>query len=104
MPADLARLDFVDVTPNPEFFRFNGPHERVLRAMEMLRSVLVLGGVAASDVPAFQAQTKMDPGVPHLHAFFTHMHVRRGELDVIQMRTLGSHRILRLSSAYARSV
>lgn len=35
--------------------------------MKMLRSVLVLGGIAASEVATGEAHSQMDPAVIHVH-------------------------------------
>jgi hypothetical protein len=42
----------------------------VLGGVKVLGRVLILGGIAATDVAAGQAETKMNPGVAHLEAFF----------------------------------
>jgi hypothetical protein len=39
----LARLDLVDITPDPAFSRFDRTHKRMFGVMEMLGGVLVLG-------------------------------------------------------------
>src|SRR5207253_8983822 len=60
----LARIDYklrllkhhlVDVAPAPVFSRLEGLDNRVVGRVEMLRRVLVLRGVATSDMPANQA-------------------------------------------------
>lgn len=38
--------------------------------MKMLRSVFVLGGIAASDVTTGEAHSQMDPAVIHFYTFF----------------------------------
>src|SRR5918998_1179510 len=60
--------DLVHVAPPPVFPRLEGPHYRVIRRVEMLCGVLVLGRVAAGDVPAGQALAQVYPGVAHLQA------------------------------------
>jgi len=47
--------------------------------MEVFGRMLVLGGIAASDVSAFQAQPQVDPGVADLNAVFADMLVCAGE-------------------------
>jgi hypothetical protein len=42
----------------------------MFRVLMVLRGVLVLRRIAASDMAAGQAQTKVHPGVAHLEAFF----------------------------------
>ncbi len=48
-----------------------GTNDRVVRAVEVLRRVLVLGGIAATDVPTREALAQMDPLVAGLDAIFT---------------------------------
>src|SRR5258707_13849086 len=58
----------------------------MLGAVEMLGGVLVFGGVAASDVAALHAQTKMHPGVAHFQALFAALGVWRYLVNVTQIR------------------
>ena len=85
----------IDVAPAPVFTGLVRAHDRVLGRMEMFRGVLVLRRVAASDVPAFQAKSEMDPGIAHLEAFLTP--VRPGR-DVPNLVQVGAKR----SSSHAR--
>jgi hypothetical protein len=62
--------------------------------MKVFGRVLVLGRVAAAHVPANHAHAQMDPGVAHLHAFFTNMRVRVPDFDLIQVRAFVCHRFL----------
>ena len=50
-PGQAGRTDGTVITA-----RFNGPHDGVLRLVEVLCGVTILGGVAAADVPATLAQ------------------------------------------------
>jgi hypothetical protein len=45
--------------------------------------VPVLGGIATADVPAFQAQTQMNPGVASLHAILTNVLVGLRHVNLI---------------------
>jgi hypothetical protein len=45
-------LEFVDIAPGPVFAWFDRTHNRVLRLMEVLGRVSVLGAVAAPHVSA----------------------------------------------------
>lgn len=67
----------------------------MFRRMKMLGRMLVLGGIAAADVPAGKTQTKMDPGISHLYAFFASMCAGISNLDLIQVLALISHIFLR---------
>jgi hypothetical protein len=83
--------DFVGVAPHPVFARLDGLNDGVFGFVEVFGGVLVLGGVAAADVAAFAAETKMDPSVTHFEAFFAALGVRANVLDVAQMRTALAH-------------
>ena len=63
----------------------------MLRGVEVLRRMLVFGRIAATDVPAFQAQAQMHPGIAKLDALFANMSVCGGELDLFYMRATLSH-------------
>jgi hypothetical protein len=61
--------------------------------VKMLGRVLVLGRIAAADVPAFQAKPQMDPCVAGLDAVFTDMLVRVGNLDLVHMIAAFCHTV-----------
>jgi hypothetical protein len=55
----------------------------------MLRGMFIFGAVAATDVPALQAQSQMHPGVAHFQTLFAAL--RRFRLHrpyLIEMRAL----------------
>ncbi len=52
---------------------------------KMFRGVLVLGRVAAPDVPASQAHPQMDPAVLHLQAFLAACGTRLDIADLVEM-------------------
>jgi hypothetical protein len=81
-----VEFDVVDEAPTPVFTGFERTHDGMLGAMEVLGGVLVFGGVAASDVAALHAQTKMHPGVAHFQALFAALGVWRNFVNVAQMR------------------
>jgi hypothetical protein len=56
--------------------------------MEVLRGVLVLGGVATANVPAAQAQAKVHPPVAHLQTLFTTSGMRFDVLHLVEMCAL----------------
>lgn len=57
--------------------------------MKMLCCVLVFGRIATAHVPAFQAQSQMDPRIASFEALFAYMLVCCSEPDLIDMCTLG---------------
>ena len=60
----------IHITPLPAFTRFKRLHDGMLGVMEVFGGVLVLGGIAATDVPAGKAFSQVDPGIAHLQTFF----------------------------------
>jgi hypothetical protein len=63
----------------------------MLRFVKVLGGVLVLGRVAAANMPARQTQTQMYPRIAGLGALLTHMFIRFSDLDLIKMRTFFRH-------------
>jgi hypothetical protein len=59
----------------------------VLRAVKVFGRVLVLGAVAAADVPALHAQAKVHPLVAELETLFTSARARPYRAHVIEMVT-----------------
>jgi hypothetical protein len=84
---ELRKKDFVYVTPLPALTRLDRAHDRMLGLMEVFGCVLVLGGVAAADVPATEAHPEMNPGVAHFQAFFTTFAAGCDVVDLFHMRT-----------------
>jgi hypothetical protein len=80
-----VEFDFIHKAPAPVLPGLDRPHDRVLSAVKMLRCVLVLGGVAAADVPALHAQAKVHPGIAHLQALFAALGVRCHFVNVALM-------------------
>lgn len=80
-----VQFHLVDVAPAPSLAGLQRLHNRVFGAVEVLRGVLVFRRVAATDMPALQAQPQVHPGVTHLQALFAAFGVRRHWLDLIQM-------------------
>jgi hypothetical protein len=58
----------------------------VVRPPEVLGGVLVLGGVAAADVPTAEAETKMDPIAPDLETVLAPSRAGRDVADVLHVR------------------
>jgi hypothetical protein len=84
----LSGRDIVHVAPDPSFARFDRADQWMLGLVEVLGGVFVLGGIAASDVTALDAQAQVYPRIAGLDAFFAD--VRRGmkHSDLIEMRTV----------------
>jgi len=59
--------------------------------LKVLGSVFVLRRVATSHVPTSQAETQVDPGITHFHAFFAHMLAGVLDFDLVEMGALISH-------------
>jgi hypothetical protein len=55
----------------------------------MLGGMLVLGGIAATDVSAGQTETEVDPGVAHLQAFFATVSVGLHIVDLVEVSAFG---------------
>jgi hypothetical protein len=58
----------IHITPFPAFPRLKRLDDRVAGIMKMPGGVLVLGLVAAADMPASQTEPQMHPGVPGFQA------------------------------------
>jgi hypothetical protein len=88
---DLSRLHLVHVAPNPRLPWLDRANQRVMNLVKVLGRVLVFGRVAASYMPARQAQPQVYPRVPHLYAFFTDMLLGISDFYLIEMGTLIFH-------------
>jgi hypothetical protein len=64
-----VKFDLVDIAPAPILPRFERFDDRVLGRMKMLGRVLVLRRIAATHVPARQAQAQVYPAIAHLQTF-----------------------------------
>ena len=62
--------------------------------VEVLRRVLVLGGIAAADVSAGQAEAQVDPAVAALQALLATFAVRVLRLEPLQMLAGRGHDFL----------
>jgi hypothetical protein len=81
--------DLVNITPAPVFARLDRTHEGVVGGMEVLGGVLILGRIAAAHVSAGKAETKMNPGVAQLEAFFAAFRFGVDRLDVLTVIAVG---------------
>jgi hypothetical protein len=57
--------------------------------MKVLCCVLIFGRIATAHVPAFEAQTQMDPAIASFEALFANVFVCGSKPDSVYMRTLG---------------
>jgi hypothetical protein len=73
---------FVNVAPEPALAGLGGGDDRVLGGAKVPGGVLVLGGVAAADVAAFEASAEMHPAVAQRDALLADMDFGRGILRV----------------------
>src|SRR5579872_4801503 len=86
--VDFSRDCFIHVAPDPCFTGLNRTDEWVLGAVKVLRRVLVLRGVAATDMAALQAKSQMDPPVSHFYAFFADVSLSLGDVNVVHVLAL----------------
>ena len=77
------------ITPSPVFPWLNRADDGMAGRAKMFRGVLVLGGVAAPDVPASQAHPQMDPAVLHLQALLAACSARFDIADLVEMGARG---------------
>src|SRR5271166_149428 len=80
-----SELQIVHVAPNPGLARLNGANQGMRSMMKVFGGVLVLGGIAAADVAAFQAEPQMDPSVPDFDTIFADVHFCVRDLDFAEM-------------------
>src|SRR5271169_1997899 len=88
---ESVQHDFVHVAPAPVLTRLDRLDDGVFGAMKMLGGMLVLGGIAAPDVPANEAHPQMNPLVPHLQTFFAAVCAWIYFLDLFDVRTSFQH-------------
>src|SRR5580698_5098945 len=69
----FSRDHFIHVAPYPTLSGFDGADERMSDMVEVLGRMLVLRGIAATDMAAYHAQTQVNPGIAHFHALFADM-------------------------------
>ena len=81
--SDRFKESIINVAIAPLFARLKGFNDRMLCLMKVLRGVLVLRAIAAANVPADFAETKMNPGVARLQTVFAPACARR---DIAYLR------------------
>jgi hypothetical protein len=94
-PCEEQRLWFDDhlvhIAPHPIFPGLEGLNNGMLGGMKMFGGVFVLGGIAATDVPALAAKPQVDPAVTHLEALFAALGMWLNFLDMSGVRTDRAH-------------
>jgi hypothetical protein len=79
--ACWLECDLVDIAPDPVFTRFERLNERMIGGMEVFGRVLVRGRIAAANMTADLAQTKVDPPVAGLQAFLAALRGARFDIS-----------------------
>jgi hypothetical protein len=84
-PIRKIEHHFVNVTPTPPFRRIIAFDDRVLGCAKMFGRVSIWRLIAATDMPAGAANTKMQPAVTQLQAFFASQSARKHVADPCDM-------------------
>jgi len=89
----LSKLehDLVDVTPAPVFPWLEGLDNGVIGRVKMLGSVLIFRIVTAADMPAFQTEAQVDPGITRFQAILASIGTRCDLTYLVKMTTLFCH-------------
>ena len=85
IPLFATHHQLIRITPSPLLPWLDRPDDGMAGRAKMFRGVLVLGGVAAPDVPASQAHPQMDPAVIHLQALLAACSARFDIADLVEM-------------------
>jgi hypothetical protein len=84
--------NLIDEAPQPVLTRFERLHDRVRGGVEVLGRVLVLRGIATTDVAANAAEPQMDPGIANLQALFAPLRRPwRNVANLVEVGTRGAH-------------
>src|SRR5947209_7515268 len=86
-PLQGIERDSVDVAPAPVLARFGRLHDGVAGGVEVLRRMLVPGGVATADVAARQAEAQMHPPVPGRETLLAALRAGHHRPDFLDVRT-----------------
>jgi hypothetical protein len=93
-PVLKIQEELVEVTPAPVFSRLEGLDDRVIGRMKMLGGMLVLRIVAASNMPAFKADSQVYPGVADFQAILAPISARCDLTYLVKVTTLFCHKSL----------
>jgi hypothetical protein len=67
-PSSKLEYYLVDVTPTPVFPGLEGLHNWVIRRVKVFGRMLILGIIAAANMPAFETEAQMNPPIPDSQA------------------------------------
>lgn len=87
MPSGKIQFELIDVAPAPILAGLKRLDDRMRGVMKVLGGVLVFRRIAAANVSALQAQSQVDPTVPHFQALLAAMSAWRDLPDLIKVRT-----------------
>lgn len=77
----------VDIAPRPVLTRLDRSHDGMVGLAKVLRSVLVFGGVAATNVAALQTESQVNPGIAGFQAFFATLGTGLNSLNLSHVGT-----------------
>jgi len=83
----------IDVAPAPILSRLEGLNNGMVGRVEMFCGMFVLRGIAAANMPAFQANAQVNPAITGLQTILTSLCAGRDIMNMVKVRTLLCHRI-----------
>jgi hypothetical protein len=93
MVGGRVKHNLIHVTPAPFLARLKRFYYWMFAAVKMFGGVLVLGTIATTDVPAFQAKTQVNPAIARLQAIFTTVRAGLHNLQLVIVATICGHLI-----------
>ena len=93
MPDPILKIEeeLVNITPPPVLPWLERLNNRMTGCMEMLGGVLILRIVAAADMPTFEADAQVHPGVADFQAILAPVGARCDLPYLVKMTTLFCH-------------
>jgi len=86
--------DLIDVAPAPVFAGLERLYDRVAGGVKVPGGMLVLRGIAAANMPAFEAETQVYPRIADFQTILTPIGARCDLLYLIKMCTYLCHKII----------
>ena len=86
--------DLIDVAPAPVFAGLERLYDRVVGGVEVPGGMLVLRGIAAANMPAFEAETQVYPRIADFQTILTPIGARCDLSYLIKMCTYLCHKII----------
>jgi len=88
----LSKLEYhlVDVTPSPVFPWLEGTDNRVLRRVKVFGGMLILGIIAAANMPAFETEAQVYPRIPDFQTILAAIRAWCNMSYLVQVSTLYS--------------